>query len=231
MQSSLFSPERSIRPSSGGRSRDASPAPSHFHADLRQFSYVSFPETTASLPYRSQKAQPTPGTDHSLGFPPDPQPAKSLLGRFKSAIGASAWILPATPTQHKPSTIASASRTSLASETMKSAQTDLDSSKSSDSRNKRTNKISLNQSSNRSFGASLLEPSDSTRVRKLYSVYSLRFPARFLSRLNIGKAISIHSHRYQLASSTPQVSELPPPQLGLEARCPSELSINQWMAF
>ncbi|PLW14721.1 hypothetical protein PCASD_18766 [Puccinia coronata f. sp. avenae] len=179
MQSSLFSPERSIRPSSGGRSRDASPAPSHFHADLRQFSYVSFPETTASLPSRSQKAQPTPGTDHSLGFPPDPQPAKSLLGRFKSAIGASAWILPATPTQHKPSTIASASRTSLASETMKSAQTDLDSSKSSDSRNKRTNKISLNQSSNRSFGASLLEPSDSTRYSLPQVSVGIQHPSSF----------------------------------------------------
>ena len=164
MQSSLFSSERTIRPSSGPRSRDASPAPSSFHADLRQFSYVSFPDTAASVPSRSLKAQLTTGTDHSLGFLPEPQPAKSLLGRFKSAIGASAWISPATTSEHKTSTIALPDRPSLPRDTPNHPQTDLDSSKSSDSRRTRANKISLNQSSSRSFRASLFEPSDSSRV-------------------------------------------------------------------
>jgi len=165
MQSSLFSSERTIRPSSGPRSRDASPAPSSFHADLRQFSYVSFPDTAASVPSRSLKAQLTTGTDHSLGFLPEPQPAKSLLGRFKSAIGASAWISPATTSEHKTSTIALPDRPSLPRDTLNHPQTDLDSSKSSDSRRTRANKISLNQSSSRSFRASLFEPSDSSRVQ------------------------------------------------------------------
>ncbi|KAA1119518.1 1-phosphatidylinositol-3-phosphate 5-kinase [Puccinia graminis f. sp. tritici] len=169
MHSSLFSSERTIRPSSGGRSRDASPAPSSFHADLRQFSYVSFPETTGFLPSRSQKAQPTLGTDHSLGFLPDPQPGKSLLGRFKSAIGASAWISPATTSEHKTSTIALPTHPSLPPMTMSYSQADLDSSNSFDSRKSRAKKISLNQSSSRSFGGSLFEPSDSSRAQNMES--------------------------------------------------------------
>ncbi|WAR59581.1 hypothetical protein PtB15_11B221 [Puccinia triticina] len=138
-------------------SRDASPVPSSFQADLRQFSYVSFPETTGSVPSRSQKAQPPPGTDHSLGFLPTPQPAKSLLGRFKSAIGASAWISPATASEHKTFTIAFPTCPSLPPVTMNYSQADLDLSNSFDSRKTRGQKISLNQSS-RSFGTSSSSP-------------------------------------------------------------------------
>ncbi|WAQ84749.1 hypothetical protein PtA15_5A322 [Puccinia triticina] len=167
MHSSLFSSERTMRPS-GSRSRDASPAPSSLQADLRQFSYVSFPETAGSVPSRSQKVQPPPGTDHSLGFLPTPQPAKSLLGRFKSAIGASAWISPATTSEHKTSTIAFPTRPSLPPVTMNYSQADLDLSNSFDSRKTRGQKISLNQSS-RSFGGSLFEPSDSSRAQHLES--------------------------------------------------------------
>ncbi|KNE94253.1 hypothetical protein PSTG_12385 [Puccinia striiformis f. sp. tritici PST-78] len=225
MHSSLFSSDRTIRPSSGSRSRDASPAPSSFQADLRQFSYVSFPETAGSLPSRSQKAQPTLGTDHNLGFLPEPQPGKSLLGRFKSAIGASAWISPATTSEHKTSTIALPTRPSLPPITMNYSPSDLDPSKSFDSRKTRVNKISLNQSSSRSFGGSLFEPSDSSRHPESYQ-YSqesagIQHPSSFATSESPSRPGSSMSLRARTRSGDKFLEyQLPPPTVSDSSRAP-----------
>ncbi|KNZ51869.1 hypothetical protein VP01_377g7 [Puccinia sorghi] len=62
-----------------------------------------------------------------------------------------AWISPATTSEHKASTIAFPNCLSLHPDVLNSPQTELDSSKSFDSRRTRANKISLNQSSSRAF--------------------------------------------------------------------------------
>ncbi|MBW0477926.1 hypothetical protein O181_017641 [Austropuccinia psidii MF-1] len=91
----------------------ASPAPLTPDSSTNHSSYVSFPETIAPSTLRPHTSQSSLGIDSDKTFRQEARVPKTLLGRLKSAIGASAWISPATTSEHKTSTIALSTRPAL----------------------------------------------------------------------------------------------------------------------